>query len=159
MSNPTPAPTPAPAQTPLPDKATTKVVASFMLPHVLKETASHSGRDVFTVINGGNQQVEITGEHWYSETPVDPPQIFAILSPQNQISIGGKVISVINDPVTFGGKKLLPTNPTATQYFAQVGKQVFLSFKCAPVDPTSEVAKTHKRPALYAVRQTSIILP
>lgn len=160
MSNPV---TPQPPV--FPEKASESLTATYALPHVLKAVDSQSGRDVLTVINGGNQQVSMLAEHWLSDEEVASPALFVIQG-RNQISFAGQAISVINDAVTFNGKTLAASNPTATEYFAQVGKPVFTSFKCSLVDPNSAVGRTYRgqkfnnsTKPLYVIRQTSFIMP
>lgn len=150
---------------PFPDKQSETITATYTLPNVLKAVDSQNGRDVLTIISGGGVQIPILGEHWLFDNPVDAPPIFVVMA-QNQIRVAGQTINVINDPVTFNGKTLTPSNPTASQYLAQVGKQVFTSFSCALVDPRTAVYKTYRaakfgnaNAPLYAIRQTSIVMP
>lgn len=173
---------------PFPPIATDKGFYFIELPNVLKETGSHNGRDLLTIIHGGQQRVEITGEHWLSDEDVKPPDpgLFApvlskLISPMNQINAGIanaglSLISVINDAVEYNGKKLLPTNPTASQYLGLVGKKAFISFKCVLIGPRVGAAiqaaafltyrdvtgtkgwKNADKP-LYSIHQTWCILP
>lgn len=148
-----------------PEKTAEPNTVSVDLPNVLKGVDSHSGRDVLTIINGGRQQVSMLSEHWLSDDPVPPPPIFAILG-RNMVSCGGQPVAVINDGCTINGKLFSATSPTATQYFAQVGKQVFVRFSCDIVKPDSALSTIYRGAKfgnlgepLYAIRQTSFVLP
>jgi hypothetical protein len=134
------------------------VTMTWPVPNILQTASGNSGLDVLTVRSGGNVQTPVSVETWFSETPVAPPAIFKILA-QNQVKFAGVSIPVVNDAVTYNGKTLTPSNPTAAQYLAQVGQKVFTAFSCEPISPDSQVFKTYQRTALYAVKQTSIILP
>jgi hypothetical protein len=148
-----------------PERTSEPLVQTYPMSNVVKDAGSQSGRDVLTIINGGNQQISMLSEHWLSDTPVDAPPLFVIQA-RNQIQFGGQTISVINDALTYAGKSLAPSNPTATEYFAQVGKQVFIKFSCALVKEGSAAWTTYRAAKfgnldkpLYVVRQTSFILP
>lgn len=183
-----PVPEPATPNPPeFPPVATDKGFYFIDLPNVLKETGSHNGRDVLTIIAGGQHRVEITGEHWLSDEELKRPDgIFApiiskLVSPMNQINAGLSggglsLISVLSDAVEYNGKKLLPTNPSASQYLGLVGQKVLIDFKCVLVGPRVGAAiqpavfqtyrdvtgtkgwKNATKP-LYSIHQTSCILP
>lgn len=152
-----------------PDREVSTLAQTYDFPNVLKDIGDHSGRDVVTVITGGFRQVEMLSEHWLSDEIVEQPAMFAIQA-RNQIFFSGQNISVLNDAVSFNGVSLPPSNPSAAEYFAQVGKQVFIHFKCALLNPDSAAARTYrddpkKAPVfgnankpIYAVWQTSMIL-
>lgn len=158
------------APPPFPEKTAETGVSTYSMPNVLKSVDSTSGRDVLTIINGGNMQLPMLTEFWFSDDEVPSPKLFVIQA-RNQIALSGQVkgaqpIGVINDDVTYGGKTISASNPTATEYFAQVGKQVFIFFRCDLVDSRLPVYAKYRGPQfgnagkpLYAVRQTSFILP
>jgi hypothetical protein len=156
----TPPATKSPPPKPLPPVEQETNTITVKLPNVLKSVDSHNGRDVLNVIQGGSVQVDVLTEYWFSETEAPSPALWPLPArAQNQIAFAGQNISVINDPITYGGKTLAPSNPTASQYFAQVGKQVFLTFSCAPVKPGAFADLTYKRKTLFKVTQTSMVLP
>lgn len=155
LATPTPKTSSAP---PLLLSSTETNTVSINFPSVLQDAKGDTGADVFTVMNGGLKQITQTTECFESETEVASPPIFRIIA-TNKIDFGGSTINVLNDPVQFNGKQLAPSNPTASQYMAQRGQQVFTHFSCTPVRPDSQAFLTRKRATLFIVRRSSFILP
>jgi hypothetical protein len=151
-------PPPVPPPSDLPAKVTETDTVTVKLPNVLKSVEPHNGRDVLNVITGGGIQADVLTEYWYSETEVASPTLWRVQA-QNRIAFAGQNIDVINDAITYGGKTLAPSNPTASDYFAQVGKQVFLHFRCEPVKKGTVIDQTYKRKTLFKISQTSMVLP
>lgn len=138
---------------------------TFNAPHILRAVSMDGGRETYSVSNGGRIQVSLSVESWLSETPVEPPEVLKFLA-QNQIPVGGAVISVLNDAMEYNGKNIAPSNPTASQYLALVGKKVITSpsptkpaFTCTPLNPNNPLLKQYGRATLYSVKQVSIVLP
>jgi len=146
----TPAPLPA-----LPEPTIETFEATFTFPHILQSAGEQSGFDMLSVRIGGPRQVQWTVETGFSDTLVPEPDKYQVKG-TNQINFAGNLIDVLNDAVTYNGKSLVASSPTASEYMAMVGKPVVTQWKCQRAGPA--VAAAVGRQVVYVTKKVSITL-
>lgn len=136
----------------LPDSVVTKNTLTWPVPNLL--ISAKDGHA--TVREGGPRQLEHTTEAWFSEEKQEEP-IFRILA-RNVTTIAGARIEVLNDADEHDGRNLAASNPSASEYLAQVGKPVTVSFDSTLINPA--YAKQHfQRERVFRNIRITIILP
>ena len=123
----------------LPETITRKQTLTYTVPHILIGIDVVSGARHAQVREGGNQQVEYTITNDYSFEPVPDEPTF-ITRATNQINFALQTLDVLNDATTIDGAALPASNPSASEYMAQLGKPTLLFFECVRDAQRSKLA-------------------
>lgn len=127
-----------------------KKILTFNVPHVLLDYKP-GDFPVATVRQGGSKQIEhdVTAE--YVDAAVDETDKLFIIKAKNQINFGPNRIEVLNDEIP----NIAPSAPTASEYMANVGKEVLVGFNCS----RSEQHSREEKKDIFRVIRTKIVLP
>lgn len=120
----------------IPPPETTTRKLTFAVPHILKSIdVDQNGFTDRLVREGGSRQIDFETVVGFSETPVENEPTF-VVRVTNQLNFAGSIINVINDETLLeNGFRLVPTVPTASEYFALIGSRLQVNLSCVLLPP------------------------
>jgi len=127
---------------------------TFTVPNVLINYDNGVSFPTLKLRQGGSMQVDATISTDFYDEPLDERKNVFAFKARNQINFGSYRIDVLNDEIK-GDKPIAPSCPTASQYMANVGKTVMISFSCV----RSEAHSRGEGKNVYKVARSTITLP